>query len=52
MVATVYSYKESVDVAGALAQHVLKLQDKAIEQNGSFKIAVSGGSLGKVLKKL
>lgn len=51
MVATVYSYKESVDVAGALAQHVLKLQDKAIEQNGSFKIAVSGGSLGKVLKK-
>lgn len=51
MVATVYSYKESTDVANALAKHVLKYQSKALETSDKFKIAVSGGSLGKALKK-
>lgn len=51
MSSTVYAYEDSNDVANALAKHVLKIQDQSIEQSGKFKIAVSGGSLGKVLKK-
>lgn len=51
MVAKVYAYEESGDVAKALGRHVLKLQNQAIDAKGKFKIAVSGGSLGKALKR-
>lgn len=47
----VYSYAESQDVASAVAQYVIKIQDSTLSTSDSFKIAVSGGSLGKVLKK-
>lgn len=48
---TVYAYKESIDVAKSVGKHVVNLQNAAIAERGSFRIAVSGGSLGKVLKK-
>lgn len=51
MGAKVYAYDESAEVARALGKHVLKLQDQAIENKGVFKIAVSGGSLGKALRR-
>ncbi|EGV62869.1 hypothetical protein CANTEDRAFT_115804 [Yamadazyma tenuis ATCC 10573] len=51
MVASVYSYQDSAEVASALAKHVLKYQAKAINDSGKFRLAVSGGSLGKALKK-
>lgn len=51
MPATVYSNEDSAQVAISVGKYILKQQSKAIEANGSFKIAVSGGSLGKVLKK-
>lgn len=41
----------SNEVANAVGKYILKLQNDSIAKNGSFKIAVSGGSLGKVLKK-
>ncbi|GMF62487.1 unnamed protein product [[Candida] boidinii] len=47
----IYSYAESQDVANAVAQYVIKIQDSTLSSSDSFKIAVSGGSLGKVLKK-
>ncbi|CAK7902542.1 6-phosphogluconolactonase 3 [[Candida] anglica] len=47
----VYSYPESAEVSSAVGQHVLKLQDEALAKSSTFKIALSGGSLGKVLKK-
>lgn len=47
----VYSHAESADVANAVGKHVLKLQNSALESGLTFKIALSGGSLGKVLKK-
>lgn len=50
MVANVYAYDDSTDVAGSLAKHILRIERSSIEKFGSFKIAVSGGSLGKVLK--
>ncbi|KAI5954452.1 SOL3 [Candida jiufengensis] len=52
MTAKVFAYTESIDVANAVGQYILKQQDKAFN-NGEdkFKIAMSGGSLGKVLKK-
>lgn len=47
----VYSYAESVEVANAVGRLILKLQAQALEKSSSFNIALSGGSLGKVLKK-
>lgn len=51
MPAKVFAYSESIDVANAVGKYIIDHQDKAIAANGSFKIALSGGSLGKVLKK-
>ena len=47
----VYSYSESQEVANAVGKYVIEHQNKAIEANGTFKIALSGGSLGKILKQ-
>lgn len=41
----------SEDVAARVGQHVLKHQEIALAESGVFRIAVSGGSMGKVLKK-
>ncbi|KAG7662618.1 SOL3 [[Candida] subhashii] len=51
MPAKVYAYPESIDVANAVGKYIIEHQNQAIAANGSFKIALSGGSLGKVLKK-
>lgn len=47
----IYSYADSGDVANAVGQYILHHQNAALKTGLSFKIAVSGGSLGKVLKK-
>ncbi|KAI5968213.1 SOL3 [Candida margitis] len=47
----VYSYSEQVDLANAVGRYIIKHQNEAVKTNGSFKIALSGGSLGKVLKE-
>ncbi|KAG7192984.1 uncharacterized protein KQ657_001094 [Scheffersomyces spartinae] len=46
----VVSYADSSDVASAVGRFVLDAQKKAFSEGNSFKIAVSGGSLGKVMK--
>lgn len=48
---SVYSHKESSEVAKAVGQFIVKAQNDALSSLGSFKIAVLGGSLGNVLKK-
>lgn len=47
---SVYSYEESKDVAKAVGEYILDLQDKTLENSEEFNVAISGGSLGKVLK--
>ena len=47
----VYSYAQHEDVANAVGKHILKIQDESLKSSPTFKIAVSGGSLGKVLKQ-
>ncbi|CAI5755621.1 unnamed protein product [Candida verbasci] len=51
MTAKVFAYSESIDVATAVGKYIIENQDKALKKHGSFSIALSGGSLGKVLKK-
>ncbi|KAI3405008.1 SOL3 [Candida oxycetoniae] len=51
MTAKVFAYPDSVDVANAVGEYIVNNQDNAIKAHGSFHIAISGGSLGKVLKK-
>lgn len=51
MAPKVYSYTESIDVANAVGNYIVALQDEALKSSSKFKIALSGGSLGKVLKK-
>lgn len=46
----VYTSSDSVGVARSVAKFILNAQEKAIESKGTFTIAVSGGSMGKVLK--
>ncbi|CAG7848035.1 Probable 6-phosphogluconolactonase Short=6PGL [Serendipita indica DSM 11827] len=48
----VYSLPTVDDVKDALAQFVVKAQHEAIEKKGRFTIALSGGSLPKMLGKL
>lgn len=47
---SIYSNKDSADVAKSVGLHVVKAQNEALKNSKTFKIAVSGGSLGKVLK--
>lgn len=51
MTVQVYSYSESVEVSNAVGKYILDIQQKALKNSPTFKIALSGGSLGKVLKK-
>lgn len=51
MAAKVYSSATSADVASSLGKYLLTQQDQALKSNSTFKVAVSGGSLGKVLKR-
>ncbi|GMG19978.1 unnamed protein product [Ambrosiozyma monospora] len=46
-----YSYADSQDVAEALARYIIQIQNKTLNHSDKFKIAISGGSLGKVLQK-
>lgn len=48
---TIYSSATSAEVANSVGRHIVKLQNEAFAQGDTFKIALSGGSLGKVLKK-
>lgn len=47
----VYSYADSGDVANAVARYIVKVQDATLSTKSHFDVAISGGSLGKVLKK-
>lgn len=47
---SLYSHRESSDVAKAVGQYIIKIQDEALSKASVFKVAISGGSLGKVLK--
>ncbi|KAH3679922.1 hypothetical protein WICMUC_000665 [Wickerhamomyces mucosus] len=47
---TVNSYAESTEVASKVAQYILNIQDSVLATSSEFHIAISGGSLGKVLK--
>lgn len=50
--APVVNFKDSSeDVANEVAQYIISIQNKVLAEGSVFKIAVSGGSLGKVLKK-
>ncbi|KAK6204613.1 6-phosphogluconolactonase-like protein [Scheffersomyces amazonensis] len=51
MPAQVYAYAESNDVANSVGNYIIKHQNAALQSGETFKIALSGGSLGKVLKK-
>lgn len=44
-----YSLDTSDALSEALAQFVVKAQDEVLEKRDSFKVAVSGGSLPKLL---
>lgn len=46
----VYSYEDSTDVATSVAQFILQRQTESLSTKSTFDIAISGGSLGKVLK--
>lgn len=51
MSAKVYSHAKHDDVANAVGKHIWKIQDESLKSSSTFKIALSGGSLGKVLKQ-
>ncbi|CCE82025.1 Piso0_002718 [Millerozyma farinosa CBS 7064] len=51
MAPKVFAYSDSESVANSVGKYVVDLQNKALKGSSSFKIALSGGSLGKVLKK-
>lgn len=46
----VYTSPSSQAVAKSVAEYIVKLQNEALQKDSTFKIAVSGGSMGKVLK--
>lgn len=47
-----YTFKDTTDLQGSLANFILKAQTDAIHKRGSFTIALSGGSLPNNLKPL
>lgn len=46
----VYSSPDSVGVAQSVARYIVDAQKKALQSKDAFIVAVSGGSMGKVLK--
>lgn len=51
MTASVFSHANTEDVANAVGKHIVQAQNATLKHSSTFKIALSGGSLGKVLKK-
>lgn len=51
MAAKIYTSADSAKVAKSVAAFIIKSQNKALETSATFKVAVSGGSMGKVLKQ-
>lgn len=47
-----YSFSTTDNVISSLADFILKAQKEALEKKGRFTIALSGGSLPKMLKGL
>ena len=47
-----YAQKSADDVVTALASYILQAQNEAVEKKGRFTIALSGGSLPKMLRGL
>lgn len=47
-----YSFPSSADVIDPLASFILKAQKDAIDKKGRFTVAISGGSLPKMLSGL
>ncbi|KAH3673035.1 hypothetical protein WICPIJ_009921 [Wickerhamomyces pijperi] len=43
-------YPESAQVAASVAEYIIKIQDATLASKDHFDIAISGGSLGKVLQ--
>lgn len=48
---TVHQYDDSSELASSVGRFIVDQQDKALKQHGSFYIAISGGSMSKVLQK-
>jgi 6-phosphogluconolactonase len=46
-----YGFESTDSLSEGLASFVLAAQDEALKKQGSFKLAISGGSLPKVLGK-
>jgi len=46
-----YKFKTSDEVSVALADFVISAQNEAVAKRGSFKLAISGGSLAATLAK-
>ena len=49
--ANLYSFSNVDDLAAVLRRYVLQCQTTGIERHGTFRLAVSGGSLPKILAK-
>jgi 6-phosphogluconolactonase len=48
---TLYSFKNTDDIAVGLADFIKKAYESALERHGKFTIGLSGGSLPKTLGK-
>jgi len=51
-VPVLYAQKDAEDVVRALAEYILQAQKEAVEKKGRFTVALSGGSLPKMLRGL
>lgn len=47
-----HSFASASELAGSLADYVVRAQDEALKKQPKFKMAVSGGSLPKTLQGL
>lgn len=48
----VYSFNSVDDIVDSLAKFIVKAQKDAVEKKGRFTVALSGGSLPKMLRGL
>jgi 6-phosphogluconolactonase len=48
----VYSFSSTDELVDSLAKFVVKVQKEAVEKKGRFTVAVSGGSMPKMLRGL
>jgi 6-phosphogluconolactonase len=49
---TVYSFPSTDELVDSLAKFIIKVQKEAVEKKGRFTVAVSGGSMPKMLRGL